>query len=148
MFKRHDKRTRYVAREHTLTSLKVVVKVSKTLTNTVPEYHDRFKRRPLFIFLWNLRVVLLKCKSGAVSMIQERQKEREREKPTDMAIFRIVNMWVNASLCSQSKKKSLMHSTWTNITSKIFQKYAGSVAPPPIAMCKSISRNLSNYYIR
>jgi len=144
MFKHHDKHMRYAARELTLTCREVAVKVSKTLTNAIPEYYDFLKRRPIFIFLWNLRVVLLK---RAVSMVQERQKEREREKPTDMTMFRIINMRVNASLCPQSKK-SLMHSTWTNITSKIFQKYAGSVAPPPIALCKSISRNLPSYYIQ
>jgi len=60
MFQRHDKHTRYVARELSLTCREVAVKVSKTLTNAIPEHYDRLKRRPIFIFLWNLRVVLLK----------------------------------------------------------------------------------------
>jgi len=94
MFMRHNERTRDVARQLTSACLKVAVKVSKTLTNAIPEHHDRPKRRPILIVLRNLRVVLLGSVDQAVSIIHE----REKDKSTDMAMFRIINVRVNASL--------------------------------------------------
>lgn len=73
-------------------------------------------------------------------------KEKERE--TDWHDNVQDHQHAGQYLSMPPVKKSLKHSIRTDITSKMFQKYAGSVAPPPIALCKSISRNLPSYYIQ
>lgn len=71
-------------------------------------------------------------------------KEKERE--TDWHDNVQDHQHAGQYLSMPPVKKSLKHSIRTDITSKMFQKYAGSVAPPPIALCKSISRNLPSYF--
>lgn len=60
MLMRHNKRTCDVAGELAFAGFQVMIKVSKTSANTVPECDDSLEGGPVFVFLWDLRMVLLR----------------------------------------------------------------------------------------
>jgi hypothetical protein len=76
MFMCHEEHSCNGPRQGTFARCQIFVQCQKTLTNPVAELDDAVKSRPIFVFFWNVRMVV--------------------------AVVWVVDMWVDASLTKRN----------------------------------------------